>query len=53
MYGALACPGLTSQVDWDHSRLFGILCRSYGWWGLALLETVVRAADVCVSEEGR
>jgi CRISPR-associated endonuclease/helicase Cas3 len=49
---SLASPGLTSQVDWDGAERFHDLCRSFGWWGLALLEAVVRSADVCASEEG-
>jgi CRISPR-associated endonuclease/helicase Cas3 len=49
---SLASPGLTSQVDWEGAERFHDLCRSYGWWGLALLEAVVRSADVCASEEG-
>lgn len=39
-------------VDWDQPERFAMLCRRYGWWGLALLETIVRLADISVSEEG-
>ncbi|MGH9172409.1 MAG: type I-G CRISPR-associated helicase/endonuclease Cas3g [Acidimicrobiales bacterium] len=48
----LASSGIESQIDWDSPRRFHELCRRYGWWGLALLEAVVRSADTCVSEEG-
>lgn len=41
-----------STVDWDHPARFAALQDRYGRWGLALLETVVRLADICCSEEG-
>lgn len=50
--GPLDSEGIEGQVDWDHPSSFRRLCQRYGWWGLALLEAVVRAADHCASEEG-
>lgn len=48
----VADPGSERQVDWAHPRRFERLQRRYGWWGLALLEAVVRLADMGCSEEG-
>jgi CRISPR-associated endonuclease/helicase Cas3 len=39
-------------VDLDQPARFARLNDRYGRWGLALLETVVRCADMTVSEEG-
>ncbi|HEY6797637.1 MAG TPA: type I-U CRISPR-associated helicase/endonuclease Cas3 [Kineosporiaceae bacterium] len=39
-------------VDLDHPARFARLNERYGRWGLALLETIVRCADMTVSEEG-
>ncbi|WP_367435020.1 type I-G CRISPR-associated helicase/endonuclease Cas3g [Streptomyces celluloflavus] len=39
-------------VDWDGPDRFAALNRRYGPWGLALLETLVRLADMACSEEG-
>jgi CRISPR-associated endonuclease/helicase Cas3 len=36
-------------VDWDGPARFAKLNRQYGRWGLALLETVVRLADIWCS----
>lgn len=37
-------------VDWEQPERFIRLSRTYGRWGLALLETVLRLADMAVSE---
>ncbi len=37
-------------VDWDHPRRFAELGGRYGRWGLALLEAIVRLADMSESE---
>ncbi|GGL19959.1 type I-G CRISPR-associated helicase/endonuclease Cas3g [Mangrovihabitans endophyticus] len=39
-------------VDLDQPTRFTHLNQRYGRWGLALLETIVRCADMTVSEEG-
>jgi CRISPR-associated endonuclease/helicase Cas3 len=39
-------------TDWSSVDRFSSLCRRFGWWGLALLETCLRLADMAVSEEG-
>jgi CRISPR-associated endonuclease/helicase Cas3 len=39
-------------VDIDHPARFAALNARYGRWGLALLESVVRCADMTVSAEG-
>lgn len=38
-----------SVVDWDQPARFHRLCERYGYWGLALLEAVVRQADHAIS----
>jgi CRISPR-associated endonuclease/helicase Cas3 len=40
----------TGIVDWEQPERFARLIRAYGRWGLALLETVLRLADMAVSE---
>ncbi|MCX7621395.1 MAG: type I-U CRISPR-associated helicase/endonuclease Cas3 [Acidimicrobiales bacterium] len=37
--------GDLSVVDWDQPARFRRCCERYGYWGLALLETIVRQAD--------
>lgn len=39
-------------VDFEHPARFADLNRRYGRWGLALLESIVRCADMTVSGEG-
>lgn len=39
-------------VDFDHPLRFSRLNARYGRWGLALLEAIVRCADMTVSGEG-
>ena len=38
-----------NSVDWSGPERFDRLCGKYGYWGLALLETVVRLADIWCS----
>jgi CRISPR-associated endonuclease/helicase Cas3 len=45
-------PGRRRQLDWNHPARFQSLCKRYGWWGLALLEAIVRLADMLASERG-
>jgi CRISPR-associated endonuclease/helicase Cas3 len=44
--------GHPTQVDWAQPARFETLNERYGWWGLALLESVVRLADMWCSERG-
>lgn len=37
-------------LDWEQPKRFAQLSRRYGRWGLALLESIVRLADMAVSE---
>jgi CRISPR-associated endonuclease/helicase Cas3 len=50
---SLAVAGTRRQVDWKQPRRFEVMNQRYGWWGLALLETLVRLADMHCSERGR
>jgi CRISPR-associated endonuclease/helicase Cas3 len=49
---ALVVSSDDALVDWSSVGRFTRLCHRYGWWGLALLESVLRLADMAVSEEG-
>jgi len=44
--------GDLSEADWDQPARFRRCCERYGYWGLALLETIVRQADHQVSALG-
>ena len=41
-----------STVDWEQPRRFARLNHLYGYWGLALLETIVRQGDWAASDIG-
>lgn len=40
-------------VDWDQPARFRTVCERYGYWGVALLEAIVRKADHAASSQGR
>jgi CRISPR-associated endonuclease/helicase Cas3 len=42
-------PGDLASIDWEQPRRFRALCGGFGYWGLALLETVVRQSDHAAS----
>lgn len=48
---SVSTPSDSLLVDWTGPARFRRLGARYGWWGLALLETVLRLADIAVSEE--
>jgi CRISPR-associated endonuclease/helicase Cas3 len=50
--GANVTALLPRVVDLDHAERFQTLNQRYGRWGLALLEAIVRCADMTVSQEG-
>ena len=50
--GAAVVADLPHGVRLSDADRFARLNRRYGRWGLALLETVVRCADMTVSSEG-
>jgi CRISPR-associated endonuclease/helicase Cas3 len=41
-----------ATIDFNHPARFARLNERYGRWGLALLESIVRCADMTVSGEG-
>jgi CRISPR-associated endonuclease/helicase Cas3 len=45
----IAVSGDLGETDWEQPARFRRCCERYGYWGLALLETVVRQADHQVS----
>lgn len=45
----VAASGDLSSPDWEQPGRFRALCERYGYWGLALLEAVVRQSDHAVS----
>jgi CRISPR-associated endonuclease/helicase Cas3 len=47
----ITCGKLNSAavIDWDSPARFACLCERYGRWGLALLESIVRLADIWCS----
>jgi CRISPR-associated endonuclease/helicase Cas3 len=44
--------GDLGEVDWEQPARFRRCCERYGYWGLALLEAIVRQADHQVSALG-
>lgn len=46
---SITAPTDTRTADWTQPERFRRLCEQYGYWGLALLEAVVRQADHRVS----
>lgn len=46
----VAAGGDLSEVDWGQPARFRRCCERYGYWGLALLEAIVRQADHQVSK---
>ncbi len=42
----------SETVDWTQPARFAALNRAYGRWGLALLEAIVRLADIWCSARG-
>ncbi|MGJ6962528.1 type I-G CRISPR-associated helicase/endonuclease Cas3g [Streptosporangium sp. G11] len=48
--GSLVTLDTGETLDWDAPRRFAALNQRYGRWGLALLESIVRLADIWCSE---
>ena len=48
----LAVPAGLGEADWGQPARFRRCCERYGYWGLALLEAIVRQADHQVSALG-
>ncbi|MGD9675842.1 MAG: type I-U CRISPR-associated helicase/endonuclease Cas3, partial [Candidatus Bipolaricaulia bacterium] len=49
---AVEVGGGLGQTDWDQPQRFRGLCERYGYWGLALLEAILRQSDHVVSRAG-
>ena len=50
----MSISGDLAATDWDQPRRFRSACERYGYWGLALLEAIVRQADhLASSQAGR
>jgi CRISPR-associated endonuclease/helicase Cas3 len=47
--GEIAVLDTAATIDWTGPARFHALCQRYGRWGLALLETIVRLADIWCS----
>ena len=47
------CRATLSEIDWDQPARYRRLHDTFGPWGLALLETIVRQANNSVSKETR
>jgi CRISPR-associated endonuclease/helicase Cas3 len=50
-HGTAVQVGSGKTIDWSAPARFERLGARYGWWGLALLESVVRLADIACSKE--
>lgn len=50
--GVSASHDPSRSIDWAAPARFGTLNARYGHWGLAMLETIVRLADIGCSAEG-
>lgn len=50
---AVRCPATLAETDWGQPARFRRLNDTFGPWGLALLETIVRQANRSVSEGTR
>ncbi len=48
---AISVRGDLGEADWDQPARFRRCCERYGYWGLALLEAVVRQADHIASSQ--
>ncbi len=42
-----------SHPGWSQPARFARVCERYGAWGVAYLESLIRLADISISEEGR
>lgn len=48
--GSASVTSTDAVLDWEQPERFARLTNRYGRWGLALLESIVRLADMAVSE---